>query len=103
MTKEEYENRKKTLTNLRDNAEDNIKKYTDISHNLTVQLSRLELEKIRELESEEQYAHKMPSVEDAIKRLNIFCKQHKEYGQCDDCSIAKYCLDYSIDDWDNVK
>ena len=57
--------------------------------------------KAKEIEREKT-THLPLSVNNAIKQLNDYC-QNQVKGNCDECKIRHYCLEYIICDWDNVR
>lgn len=75
-------------------------KFKSISDNCEKEIKQID-EELKEIERE-RAAHLPLSVDNAIKQLSDYC-QNQARGNCEECKIQKYCLDYTICDWDNVR
>ena len=75
-------------------------KFKSISDSCEKEIKQID-EELKEIERE-RAAHLPLSVDNAIKQLNDYC-QNQVKGNCNECKIRHYCLEYIICHWDNVR
>jgi len=76
-------------------------KFKSISDNCEKEIAQIDKE-LKEIEQDRVEHFALCSIDNAIKQLSDYC-QNQAKGNCEKCKIQKYCLDYTICDWDNVR